>query len=303
MPNNKGENTNTNKDKPESSTFRDRMKTEENDDTDPGKKSNRTSFVNKNNESPRVSFDPVNSIMKEIEKELSVTNGNPNSLDEAKVMLNLKNQIIDKLQKFMTSSNNSFHIQSPFTAYTAEKDVNAYEVDYLKSENERLENKVLILQSEFDLERVRSEQLNEAYQEAKKQIAAHKKLCEELEVANRNALKAENENWVRITDELKGTQEKEMIRKQDEVRKLHDFLAGWIFKYMELQETKGVTPSHQEKILFETFKRKEIPDKALLERALTSVKHTSNNNTTSTSNMKTPMTPSERKSIEQLRKN
>jgi hypothetical protein len=77
-------------------------------------------------------------------------------------MLNLKNQIIDKLQKMIVSS--SFHVGSPLPNI-AEKETpsyhNTYELDYLRSENERLENKVLILQTELDLEKTRSEQLKE----------------------------------------------------------------------------------------------------------------------------------------------
>lgn len=77
-------------------------------------------------------------------------------------MLNMKNQIIEKLQKMIVSS--SFHMGSP-VPNVSDKDINfyanAYEIDYLRSENERLENKVLILQTELDLEKTRSEQLKE----------------------------------------------------------------------------------------------------------------------------------------------
>jgi kinesin family protein 5 len=75
----------------------------------------------------------------------------------------------------------------------------------LRSEKERLENKVVILQTELELEKTRSEQLKEAYLEGTKQITNYKKLLEEMEVSSRNALKLENENWQRIFDDLKVT--------------------------------------------------------------------------------------------------
>lgn len=42
-----------------------------------------------------------------------------------------------------------------------------------------------------------------------------------------------------------------MMRKQEEVTKLHDFLAGWVFRYMELQESVGIQATHTEKTLYE----------------------------------------------------
>ena len=38
---------------------------------------------------------------------------------------------------------------------------NTHELDYLRSENERLQNKVLIIQAEYDLEKTKSEQLKD----------------------------------------------------------------------------------------------------------------------------------------------
>jgi kinesin family protein 5 len=257
---------------------RDRLKTDEEEFDGPSSKRNNTgvSFA-KGTDSPRATLDPSN-LLRDIEKELALVSGNPNTVEESRVIINLQRKIIDQLRGSV--SYNSFQVASPSANLVTEREFSQYvipsnEAEYLRSEKERLENKVLILQTELDLEKTRSEQLKEAYLEGNKQINNYKKLCEELEIASRNALKMENENWQKIFDELKGVQEREVTRKQDEVRKLHDLLAGWIFKYMELQEIRGVTPSHQEKILFETYKKKEIPDKAMLEKALSSNKHAS----------------------------
>jgi len=271
---------------------RDRLRTDEEEDAPSSKRNNTGVSFAKGTDSPRATLDPSN-VLREIERELALASGNPNSVEEARVIINLQRQIIEKLRG--SASYNSFHLNSPSANLMTEREFSAYvpntEAEYLRSEKERLENKVLILQTELDLEKTRSEQLKEAYLEGNKQINNYKKLCEELEIASRNALKMENENWQKIFDDLKGVQEREVIRKQDEVRKLHDLLAGWIFKYMELQEMRGVTPSHQEKILFETYKKKEIPDKTMLEKALSSTKQVS-----------TPVTKtvsqSDRKSVE-----
>lgn len=61
----------------------------------------------------------------------------------------------------------------------------------------------MIIQTELDLEKTKSEQLKEAYLEGAKQISHYKKLIEEMEVSSRNALKLENENWQKVFDDLK----------------------------------------------------------------------------------------------------
>ena len=76
---------------------------------------------------------------------------------------------------------------------------------------------------------------------------------EEIERTSREALKQENESWQKISDEIKKISEKELTRKQIELTMLHEKLAEWINKYMELQETKGVIPSKYDKELIEYF--------------------------------------------------
>jgi hypothetical protein len=243
-------------------------------------------------DSPRNNevFNNISAFLKELDKEHSVASGTPNCFDEAKIMLNIKNVVIDKLKKYLIEI--QFHSGFAMVDFAGGSNYDA-----LRSEKERLENKILILQSELDLESTRSEQLKEAYLETNKQIRNLKKLSEEMEIASRNALKLENESWQKVVDELKSLNEKEIIRKQEEVTKLHDLLAGWVFRYMELQEQKGITPSQPEKILFETFKRKEIPDSRLFEKALRPSKNNKMDESTHKMNRKsyetTHNTPSE----------
>jgi len=75
---------------------------------------------------------------------------------------------------------------------------------------------------------------------------------------------------------------------------------------MELQENKNIAPTHPEKILYETFKRKEIPDKDLLQKALTSsasnAKFSSVSQSPVPDRYATSKTPLERKSVPSLGK-
>ena len=47
--------------------------------------------------------------------------------------------------------------------------------------------------------------------------------------------------------------EKELTRKQIELTMIHEKLAEWINKYMELQESKGFIPNKYDKELIEYF--------------------------------------------------
>eukprot|EP00330_Aristerostoma_sp_ATCC50986_P007966 CAMPEP_0114576300 /NCGR_PEP_ID=MMETSP0125-20121206/1086_1 /TAXON_ID=485358 ORGANISM="Aristerostoma sp., Strain ATCC 50986" /NCGR_SAMPLE_ID=MMETSP0125 /ASSEMBLY_ACC=CAM_ASM_000245 /LENGTH=193 /DNA_ID=CAMNT_0001764725 /DNA_START=2238 /DNA_END=2819 /DNA_ORIENTATION=- len=142
------------------------------------------------------------------------------------------------------------------------------EVEYLRTENERLEHNILSLQSELELEKTRTTQLRDAYHNCYKQMEELRNLNHEIETANKNSLKQENESWQTIVDELQTTFQEEIVRKHNEVKKLYDLLAGWVYKFMEIQEKHEVNPNHYEKTLYEAFIRKEIPDVSIIEKAL-----------------------------------
>ncbi len=95
--------------------------------------------------------------MKEIEKDLSLIHHNPSTLEEAKEALLVKNQVIEKLKKLVLSGSIHQNVHDISSAHHT----NSYEWDYISSENERLQNKVLIIQAEYDLEKTKSEQLKE----------------------------------------------------------------------------------------------------------------------------------------------
>ena len=100
----------------------------------------------------------VTALIEDIEKDLLITNVIPKTLDEAKIMLNLKNTSIGKLKEFIVSSLNE--------GLLAGKSQNTCgdEVEYLQKENERLQGKLSAIQLEFDIERNQRIQLKEVGQ-------------------------------------------------------------------------------------------------------------------------------------------
>jgi len=84
-----------------------------------------------------------------------------------------------------------------------------------------------------------------------KQIGNYSELMEQIEKTSKEALLQENESWQKISDEIKKISEKELTRKQVELSMLHEKLAEWINKYMELQESKGFVPNKFDKELLE----------------------------------------------------
>lgn len=134
----------------------------------------------------------------------------PSSLEEAKEMISLRNSVIAKMKNYIANSlsNNNEELTGAQKSY----------LEYLKHENDRLENKLLLIQTELGVEKTRSEQIKEvslflkemervtikkAFNEQKRQMAKLSDLNRELEIASRNALKKENESWQKINDEIK----------------------------------------------------------------------------------------------------
>lgn len=125
-------------------------------------------------------------------------------------MISLRNSVIAKMKNYIANSlsNNNEELTGAQKSY----------LEYLKHENDRLENKLLLIQTELGVEKTRSEQIKEvslflkemervtikkAFNEQKRQMAKLSDLNRELEIASRNALKKENESWQKINDEIK----------------------------------------------------------------------------------------------------
>jgi len=126
-------------------------------------------------------------------------------------------------------------------------------------EQESAQSKITSLQEELSLQTLRGDQLKEAYFTAKKQISSQKRIIDEIEKSSKQALQEDNESWEKQTSSLKEASDKELQRLQLEVNKLHEVLADWINKYMELQEDRGLKPSLHTKLLIETLKHNKSP--------------------------------------------
>lgn len=89
-------------------------------------------------------------------KELKNASSDPSSLDEAKQVLALKTAIIIKMKSYIS---NFSHASA--TNLGGIQEIHQNLIEYLKCENDRLENKNLVLQSELGVEKTRSEQIKE----------------------------------------------------------------------------------------------------------------------------------------------
>lgn len=66
-----------------------------------------------------------------------------------------------------------------------------------------MQEKILILQTELELQTARADQIKKAYLNAKDQIHELRGLTDEVEQNSKTALLDENESWQRITGALK----------------------------------------------------------------------------------------------------
>lgn len=85
--------------------------------------------------------------------EIQTASGDPAGFEEAKAFISLKNGIIHKMRHYITnlsiSKDSGLHEESQNV------------IQYLKYENERLENKLLLLNTELDVESSRAEQIKD----------------------------------------------------------------------------------------------------------------------------------------------
>jgi len=169
---------------------------------------------------------------------------NPINLNEAIEIIKEKDNEISRLAQLIDDKT----LQED-RLYTEDFAVNT-------SENDRLSDKIMFLKTELDLQVSRAEQLRKAYMNAKMQLKSLKELTTEIEKTSKIALKDENESWQRITNGMKQNYESELYKKQKEITELHEILAEWIMKYMELEKQKGIAPSIHTKLLVETLKHR-----------------------------------------------
>lgn len=81
-------------------------------------------------------------------------------------MLNLRSNIITKLKNYILHSS-AGGATSPgglVNAGSGFSEIHQNLIQYLKYENDRLENKLLLLQTDLDVEKTRSEQIKDVYE-------------------------------------------------------------------------------------------------------------------------------------------
>ncbi len=81
----------------------------------------------------------------------------PSSLEEAKEMISLKNAMILKLKNYIASFSHRPSVSYEGLSSSAQQNL----MEYFKHENDRLENKLLLIQTELGVEKTRSEQIKE----------------------------------------------------------------------------------------------------------------------------------------------
>jgi len=82
--------------------------------------------------------------------------------------------------------------------------------------------------------------LMEELKNAREQISVYKQQVYDTKKSAEQLIQDEDKNWQQITANLKENYDNELTRKQKEIAQLHDLLAQWIMKYVDLQKSKGI---------------------------------------------------------------
>eukprot|EP00831_Metopus_contortus_P050048 TRINITY_DN4192_c0_g1_i1.p1 TRINITY_DN4192_c0_g1~~TRINITY_DN4192_c0_g1_i1.p1 ORF type:complete len:230 (-),score=35.81 TRINITY_DN4192_c0_g1_i1:46-735(-) len=128
----------------------------------------------------------------------------------------------------------------------------------MMDEVEHLENDVKDATIETQWNKALSNMLMEELTKTREQCNRFKDQITEVKAAAEKAVLDENQNWSIITGSLKENQEKELLRKQKEICSLHDLLAGWIIKYLDLEKNEK-SESSKSKTLQELIKNTSTP--------------------------------------------
>ncbi len=110
-----------------------------------------------------------------------------------------------------------------------------------REEAEKLERNLHEVQIELAWHKALSDLLMEELGKTREKADVLRGQVAEIKESAEQAVKDENDNWRMTTENLKVNYDKELTRKQSEISQLHNQLAQWIMKYMELE--KGVPSS------------------------------------------------------------
>ncbi|CAG9311877.1 unnamed protein product [Blepharisma stoltei] len=100
--------------------------------------------------------------------------------------------------------------------------------------------KLRSLETNLKVQTMFSQNLRNSYESVKNECSIFKSLLEAYQKQNLDNYMKEKLRWKKYLEQLKKTCDKELLRKQLEINKLHEVLGDWIKKYMELQEIVAI---------------------------------------------------------------
>ncbi|CAG9331769.1 unnamed protein product [Blepharisma stoltei] len=96
------------------------------------------------------------------------------------------------------------------------------------------------LETNLQLQTMFSHNMKNGYEQVKNECNVFKSLLETYQKQNLEIYMKEKSRWKIYLEGLKNICEKELMRKQLEINKLHEVLGEWIKKYMEIQENVAI---------------------------------------------------------------
>eukprot|EP00826_Nyctotherus_ovalis_P037458 TRINITY_DN3414_c0_g2_i1.p1 TRINITY_DN3414_c0_g2~~TRINITY_DN3414_c0_g2_i1.p1 ORF type:complete len:1020 (+),score=257.08 TRINITY_DN3414_c0_g2_i1:221-3280(+) len=115
--------------------------------------------------------------------------------------------------------------------------------NYKENQLEELEVNLREKQIELDWHKTLTDLLMAELAKTRKLANDLKAELEELKRSSEQAIHDEIKNWQLATSALKANYDKELIRKQRDTTAVHELLAQWVVKYMNLEKAKGVEES------------------------------------------------------------
>ncbi len=116
----------------------------------------------------------------------------------------------------------------------------------IRKEHELLKRTCQEAQTELAWNRTLMDLLMSELGTTRLQLSALRKQVQDIAESSQRLVKDESANWQRAMDSLKENCDRELERKQENISGLHALLAKWMFKYMELEKTKGTERENPE---------------------------------------------------------
>jgi len=114
-----------------------------------------------------------------------------------------------------------------------------------------LEERLRQTQTELNWQKTLSDLVLSELAKTREQNKTYKEQAEKIKQSSEDVLHDEIKNWQQIVISLKENCDKELLRKQKETTSLHELLAQWIEKYMELEKSKGINAGSLSSLLSE----------------------------------------------------